>query len=182
MGRIIEYTLVSADGVFSTPQIGSFMAYRDEAYFRDGQDVLMASEAMLYGRKTYEDFAKIWPGRDHPWAKRLNGIKKYVFSSTLESAEWGDSTIVRGDVVDEARRLKQGSTGDLLIFGHTQLAVALMRAGLVDLLDLSVHPVFLGAGEMLLHDGLATSLRLVATKTFSKIVKLSYAIGPEEPR
>ena len=52
MGRIIEYTLVSADGVFSTQQIGSFMAYRDEAYYRDGQDVLMASEAMLYGRKT----------------------------------------------------------------------------------------------------------------------------------
>jgi dihydrofolate reductase len=175
LGRIIEYTLISADGVFSNPQFGSF---RDDAYFRDGLDVLMACEAMLYGRKTYEGFAKLWPGRDHPWAERLNGIKKYVFSSTLEGADWGNSTIVRGDVVEEGRRLKQLTRGDLLIFGHTQLAEALMRAGLTDLLDLSVHPVFLGAGGLLLRDGLTTSLNLVATKTFSTIVKLSYEVGP----
>ncbi len=177
MGRIIEYTLVSADGVFSNPQlVGNLVSFRDDAYYRDGLGVLRSSAAMLYGRKTYEAFSKTWPGRDHPWANDLNQIKRYVFSSTLRNATWGDTTILRGDVVTEARRLKENATGDLLIFGHTQLAETLMRAGLVDLLDLSVHPVFLGHGGLLVRDGLSADLTLVGAKVFSRIVKLSYEL------
>lgn len=68
MGRLIEYTLVSADGVFSNLKLlGNLVAYRDDAYYRDGLDVLSSSTAMLYVRKTYETFAKTWPGREHPW-------------------------------------------------------------------------------------------------------------------
>ncbi|HEY5328025.1 MAG TPA: dihydrofolate reductase family protein, partial [Mucilaginibacter sp.] len=87
MRKIIEYTLVSVDGVFAGTDISEFMGYRDDAYIRDGLGLLMACDAMLMGRRTYETFAKIWPGRVHPWADRLNGIKKYVFSSKLETAE-----------------------------------------------------------------------------------------------
>ncbi len=177
MGRIIEYTLVSADGVFSNPKlVGNLAAYRDDAYYRDGLGTLSSSAAMLYGRKTYEIFSKTWPGRDHPWAERLNQIKKYVFSTSLSDGSWGDTTIVRGDVVNEARRLKDNSDGDLLIFGHTQLAETLMRAGLVDLLDVSIHPVFLGNGGLLVRDGLTAEMTLVGTKVFSRIVKLSYQV------
>ncbi len=177
MGRIIEYTLVSADGVFSHPQlVGNLASYREDAYYRDGLGVLRSTVAMLYGRKTYEAFSKTWPGRDHPWAKDLNEIKKYVFSNTLRRGDWGDTTILGGDVVAKARRLKEDTAGDLLIFGHTQLAEALMRAGLVDLLDLSIHPVFLGQGGLLVRDGLRADLRLVGTKVFSPIVKLSYEL------
>lgn len=178
MSRIIVYTLVSADGVFSNPQlVGNLASYRDDAYYRDGLGVLTASTAMLYGRKTYEAFSRTWPARDHPWADRLNRIQKYVFSNTLNEANWGDTTIVSGDVVEQARRLKETAPGDLLIFGHTQLAETLMRAGLIDLLDISIHPVFLGGGGLLVRDGLIADLTLVGTKVFARIVKLSYVVA-----
>lgn len=86
---------------------------------------------------------------------------------------------MKGDVAGEARRLEEAAAGDLLIFGHTQLAETLMRTGLVDLLDISIHPMFLGSGGMLLRDGLKADLTLVGTKVFSRIVKLSYAVSPD---
>jgi hypothetical protein len=96
MRKIIEYTLVSIDGVFADPRVLEFMDYRDDAYIRDGLGLLLACDVMLMGRNTYEAFGKIWPGRSHPWADRLNGMQKYVFSSKLDKAEWNNSTIIRG--------------------------------------------------------------------------------------
>ena len=78
MRKIIEYTLVSVDGVFSGPALQRFLGYRDDAYLRDGMGQLLACDAMLLGRTTYEAFAKIWPGSAHPWAGRLNAMEKYV--------------------------------------------------------------------------------------------------------
>lgn len=107
MRNLIEYTLVSLDGVFAGAAISGFSAYRDEAYMRDGLAQALACDALLMGRTTYEDVAKVWPRRTDPWADRINAMSKYIFSSTLEKAEWANSTIVRGDVVDEVTRLKQ---------------------------------------------------------------------------
>jgi dihydrofolate reductase len=175
MGRkIIEYTLVSADGI-ADESITEFFEYRDEAFYWDGLGQLLACEAMLLGRTTYESFAKLWPGRDHPWAERLNALPKYVFSSKLERADWNNSTIVRGDVVTEVTNLKQQEGGNLLIFGHGRLGETLLRHRLLDVLDLSVHPVFLGRGKSFSREGQSARLRLVATKTFARgIVKLTY--------
>jgi dihydrofolate reductase len=174
MRKVIEYTLVSIDGVFTGPQVLGFMDYRDDAYIRDGLGQLMACEAMLIGRATYENFARIWPGRTHPWADRLNAMKKYVFSSTLERAEWNNSTIVRGDVAAEVTKLKEQDGGDLLIYGHGLLAETLFKEHLLDVLDVSIHPVFAGSGKTLFRDGQAAKMRLVSAKSFSKIVKLTY--------
>jgi dihydrofolate reductase len=175
MSKIIEYTLVSADGVFENPQDLGFMDFRDDAYMRDGLGLLLASDAMLMGRTSYEAFAKIWPSRsEHPWAERLNAIPKYVFSSSLDLAEWANTTIVRGDVVEQAARLKRGHPRNLLIWGHTRLAETLMANRLIDVLDLSMHPVIVGAGKLLFRDGQRVNLRLASTKSFSNIVKLTY--------
>src|SRR5260370_15948515 len=144
MLKIIEYALVSVDGVFSGADISGFFEYRDDAYLRDGLGQLLACDAMLMGRNTYEGFAKIWPGRTHPWADRINAIPKYVFSSKLEKAEWNNSTIVRGDVVAEVTKLKQQEGRDLLIYGHGLLGETLLRHHLLDVLDLSLHPLVLG--------------------------------------
>ncbi len=187
MGKIIEYTLVSVDGVYTDPAGLGFMRFRDEAYLRDGLGVLSASEAMIMGRGFYEASAKMWQSRpDHPWANRLNTMAKYVFSSTLKTTEWDNSTIVGGDVVAEAARLKDTTSGDLLIWGHTRLAEALMRHGLVDFIDLSIHPLLAGHGGLLLRDDLDVPLRLVSVKSFSQIVKLSYQVqnpaGPSSTR
>ena len=176
MRKLIEYTLVSADGIFENPQNWGAMSFRGEQYLRDGLGVLLTCDAMLMGRKMYEGNARIWPGRTDPWAVRLNAMRKFVFSSTLQSADWNNTTIIRGDVVAEVAKLKAQEGRSLLIWGHTQLAETLMKHKLVDWLDLSVHPVFVGHGKPLSREGQNFDLKLVSTKIFSNIVKLSYAL------
>jgi dihydrofolate reductase len=175
MRNVIEYTLVSADGVFDESAVLGFMQHQDDAYLRDGLGLLTACDAMLFGRRTYQVFAQLYQGgRAHPWADRLNAIPKYVFSSTLDRAGWDNSTIIRGDAVAEVTRLKQQEGGDLLIFGHGLLGEALLRARLTDVIELSVYPVLAGSGKQFFRDGQAARLRLAAVKTFSKIVKMTY--------
>jgi dihydrofolate reductase len=95
MRKIIEYTLVSADGVFEDPGSWRFFDFRDDAYLRDGLGLMKACDAMLMGRTVYQACAKLWPSRKDPWANRLNEIPKYVFSSTLEKVDWSNSTLIR---------------------------------------------------------------------------------------
>jgi dihydrofolate reductase len=174
MRKLIEYTLVSIDGVHESPQSWGAMSYRDEAYLSDGLGLLLACEAMLMGRRTYEISAEIWPSRSDPWAKRLNAMPKYVFSSRLESAAWSNSTIIRGDAGLEVTKLKQQAGGPLLIWGHGLLTATLFEQQLVDLLDLSIHPVIVGRGGQFFREALGAKLKLIASKSFSKIVKLTY--------
>jgi dihydrofolate reductase len=174
MRKIIEYTLISLDGVFDGPAIRSFFEYFDEAYMRDGTGQVLACDAMLMGRTTYESFAKIWPARTDPWAQSLNAMKKYVFSSTLERAEWQNTTIIRGDVIAEVNKLKQMEGGDLLIYGHGLLGQSLLKERLIDVFDLSVHPLLVGHGRQFFRENQEAKMKLIATKSFSKgIVKLT---------
>jgi dihydrofolate reductase len=175
MRKIIEYTLVSADGVFENPQNWGLRDFQDDAYLRDGLGQLLACDAMLMGRGTYEILAKIFPSRADPWGVRVNAMQKYVFSSTLGDASWDNSTIVRGDVAAEVTKLKQQDGRDLLIWGHGLLAQTVLEKGLLDVLDVSIYPVLAGQGKGFFREGQAGGLRLVTTKTFSKgIVKLTY--------
>jgi dihydrofolate reductase len=179
VGNLIEYTLVSVDGVYTDPAGLGFMRYRDDAYMRDGLGVLCACNAMIMGRGFYDASARLWSSRPaHPWAQRLNSMTKYVFSSTLTAAEWDNCVVVNGEVTSEAARLKRETSGDLLIWGHTRLADTLLRARLVDLIDLSIHPLLVGHGGLLMRNGLDASLRLLSTKCFSQIVKLTYQVEP----
>jgi dihydrofolate reductase len=173
--KLIEYTLVSLDGVFADEGVGRFFEYRDDAYLRDGLGQLLACDAMLMGRTTYEGFSRLWPGRDHPWADRLNAMPKYVFSSKLQAATWNNSTIVRGDVVTEVRQLKGQPGGNLLIWGHGLLGETLLKEHLIDAIDLSIHPLMLGRGKLFFRDDQHATLRLIAAKAFATgIVKLTY--------
>lgn len=180
MRKLIEYTLISADGVFDDPDpvamgVGAF---QDEAYLRDGLGLLTACEAILFGRSTYEAFASLYSGGTHKptWAGRLTAIRKYVFSSTLEKAGWSNSTIVRGDPVAEVTRLKQQDGGDLLILGHGLLAETLLRERLIDVIDLTIHPLLVGRGKQFFREHQDVRMRLAAAKTFSEIVKLTYEV------
>jgi dihydrofolate reductase len=176
MGKLIEYTLISVDGVFDNPVGHGFMGFRDDAYIRDGLGLLCECDAMIMGRNFFEGSAQIWTSRsDHPWADRLNGMRKYIFSSTLRDVSaWENSVLVGGDAVKEIAKIKDESRGDLVIWGHTQLAETFMRACLVDVMDVSIHPVLSGGGGLLLREGLNLPLRLVATKCFTNIVKITY--------
>jgi len=174
MRKIIESTLVSADGVVGSPPLWA-MDYRDEEVTRDALERLSGSDAMLMGRGTYELFAATWPGQTDDFAQRMNTIRKYVFSSTLASADWSNSTIVRGDVVAQVTKLKEQDGRDLALFGHGRLAQALLENGLIDELRLSIHPVLAGAGLPQFTNGDKTRLTLVSSKTFTTgVVVLSY--------
>ena len=174
MRTIVESTLVSADGVIGDPPQWA-MSYRDEEVQAEALARLSGSDAMLMGRGTYELFAATWPAQTGDFADRLNSIRKYVFSSTLEKAEWNNSTIVRGDAVAEVTKLKQQGGRELAVYGHGLLAQTLLEHGLVDELRLSIHPVLVGRGKLLFRDGVTRPLKLVATRAFGTgVVVLAY--------
>jgi dihydrofolate reductase len=174
MRKLIESTLVSVDGVVASPPLWA-MEYRDKEVDADSLERFLPTDAMLLGRGTYDFFAEIWPSMTSEFADRVNGIRKYVFSSTLEKAEWNNSTIVRGDVKTEVTKLKREDGGDMAIFGHGRLAQTLLESGLTDELRLSVHPVLAGQGGLLFRPGAKRALRLVEAKTLGTgVVVLSY--------
>jgi dihydrofolate reductase len=137
----------------------------------EGEELLLAENrdaaAMLLGRKTYESFAAFWPQQEgRPLADIMNGMPKYVASSTLEDAEWNNSTVLGGEPTEEVGRLKREIDGEILVPGSTQLVQTLLDNDLVDELRLMVHPVVIGAGKRLfgkLSD--RKPLRLVETRT-----------------
>jgi dihydrofolate reductase len=183
MGRIVVTELVSLDGVSDDPagfeafERGGWASELDsdgERVFvrgEEGEEFVVAeardSAALLLGRKTYEGFAVIWPQQEgRPLADILNRMPKYVVSSTLEDAEWENSTVLSGEPTEEVGRLKREINGQILVYGSTRLAQTLIEHRLVDELRLLVHPVVVGAGRRLFG---ATSdkrpLRLVDTRT-----------------
>jgi dihydrofolate reductase len=175
MRKIIESTLMSVDAVVGDPAAWGVMDYRDAEVQQEALERLSGCDAMLMGRRTYEAFAKIWPPQTTDLANRLNGIRKYVFSSTLEKADWNNSTIMRGDVAAQVTKLKQQDGRDLAIYGHGLLGQTLLAHGLLDELQLSIHPLLVGSGMLLFRDGEARRLRLVSARTFGTgVVVLSY--------
>ena len=120
---------------------------------------------MLMGRGTYEILSGLWPRQAGSYAAAINAIRKYVFSSTLTEADWSNSTIVRGGVAAEVKRVKEQDGKDLIICGHGQLAATLLKHGLVDELRFAIHPVFVGGGTPLLGQGATATLELTGTQT-----------------
>lgn len=176
MRKLIEDILVSLDGVYAGAAISRFSEYRrDEAYIREELEQALACDALLMGRTTYEDVSKVWPILTDPWAGRINAMPKYVFSSTLERADWNNCTIVRGDVVAEVTRLKQQEGGDLLIYGHGLLGETLLKHHLLDTFSLSISPLVLKQGKQLFQQVEPDRFRLVEARGFPKgMVKLTY--------
>jgi dihydrofolate reductase len=171
MRDIVESTLISLDGVVDDP--GSWaLDYFDEQFLEEAYALLKGCDAMLMGRGTYEDLSWRWPGQKGDFADAINGIRKYVFSSTLDRADWNNSVIVKGDVVDEVRRLKADCDGDLVVFGHGQLSHTLLEHGLLDRLRFAVHPVVVGTAV-----NPKTPVSLVGTHARrSGVVVLNYTV------
>ena len=178
MRRVIESTLVSLDGVIGDPQVWAEPYFNEEA----GElalKQLLVTDAMLMGRRTYELFAAMWPAATGAYADRMNGIAKYVFSSTLQTAEWSNSTIIGGDVAAAVGELKRQDGQDLVVYGHGPLLQTLLKQKLLDELRLWVHPLLVGRGTTLLREGASAALELVATGTLETgVVILTYHPSP----
>ena len=173
MGKIVISENVSLDGVIEDPagvegfRLGGWVGVIKD-HEETGKillDEALGAEALLLGRRTYEFLAARWPFRDGELADRLNSLPKYVVSSTLEDPDWNNSTVLKGDVVSEASKLKQELDGEIVVAGSLQLVRTLMEHDLVDELRMMIYPVVLGAGERL-FDELPDkkAVRLVDTK------------------
>ena len=137
-------------------------------------DEALGAEALLLGRRSYEWFAARWPSRSGELADRLNSLPKYVVSSTLEDPGWNNSTVLKGDVVDEVSKLKQELDGEIVVPASFQLVHTLIEHDLVDELRLKIFPVVLGAGERLFGETSDKKpMRLVATRTLGDGVACS---------
>jgi len=175
--RLVATEYLSLDGVFEEPGHWSFPFFNDEAGQFKWRE-LQASDALLLGRKTYEGFAAAWPTMKGTgeFGEKMNSMTKYVVSSKLDKPEWAGSTLIKGNVVDEVRKLKQAPGKDLLLAGSAQLFNSLMTETLIDLYRIMLHPIVLGKGKRLFADGIDQRvLDLKETKTFkSGIVILEY--------
>jgi dihydrofolate reductase len=147
-------------------------------------DIVDTGDTLVLGRVTYESFAGSWPHvPDSPtasepekdYARRLNAMRKLVFSKTLASADWQNSTLFRDIDPEAIERLKQEDGKDLLIYGSANLVQQLTRLGLIDEYQILVHPVLLGGGKRLFGEAERTRLRLVSATPFSSgVVLLTY--------
>ncbi|WP_277676212.1 dihydrofolate reductase family protein [Saccharopolyspora rectivirgula] len=179
--ELAAITLLTLDGVVQAPggpdedrsgnfQQGGWVApHADEGMQRSEAEWFAAASAFLLGRRTYQIFASYWPqvtDENDPIASKLNALPKYVVSTTLERADWHNSTLIRDDPVEAVRELKDRPGGELQVHGSPTLVQFLMQHGLVDEHRLLVFPVVLGSGRRLFAEGVQpTAMRLIDTKT-----------------
>jgi dihydrofolate reductase len=173
VGRIVVTEFVSLDGVMEDPGGAegfrhggwSFAFSRGDEGDKFKLDEAFSSEALLLGRVTYEGFAEAWPSREGEFADKFNTMPKYVVSSTLGEPEWNNSTVLRGDVVEEVAKLRQQQDGDIVVHGSGRLVQTLVEHDLVDEFRLMVFPVVLGSGKRLFGElSDQKALRLVDSK------------------
>ena len=159
MGKIVITTNISLDGVVQDPDgqegfplggwFGQFGGKDLEGWAKVETEEALGAEALLLGRRSDEWFATRWLSRSGEWADKLNSMPKYVVSSTLQNAEWSNSTVIKGDVVSEVSKLKKEISGEILVYASYQLVHTLIEHDLVDELRLVIFPVVLGAGKRL---------------------------------
>jgi dihydrofolate reductase len=177
MRKIVAGLFITLDGVVEAPERWQRRYLDDEI-----SDALSASaeqsDAILLGRRTYEEFAAFWPsqGRELPMAEYMNDTPKHVVSTTLTRLDWANSSLVTGNLVEEVGRLKQQHGKNIQVIGSPTLVRSLLRDGLLDELELLVHPLVVGGGTPLFASGsYGTALTLVGSSAFATgVVSLTY--------
>jgi dihydrofolate reductase len=164
---------MSLDGVMEDPA-WTFPYWNDEIAKFKGEES-SASDALLLGRVTYQGFAQAWPQSKDEGAAYFNNVRKYVVSTTLDTVEWNNSTLINDNIVEEITKLKQQDGEDIMVHGSAMLVQTLMQHNLVDRYRLLVYPVVMGKGKRLFKEGTTATLKLVESQTFSSgVVALIY--------
>lgn len=181
MSNIVVSEFVTLDGIAQDPGgVGEFeqggWAFRFDRGAEGDRfklEEVLAAEALLLGRRTYEGFAEAWPSRTGEFADKMNTMPKYVVSTTLRNAEWNNSTVISSNVAERIRQLRGQLEGDILVAGSTQLVQTLIEHDLVDEYRLMLFPTVLGAGRPLFPPGgTPTSLRITEARQAGETVLL----------
>ena len=165
MRKIVVSTFVTLDGVMEAPETWS-MDFHSEDTLKSALDLLLASDALLLGRTTYDGFAAAWPSREDPmgFADKMNSMPKHVVSTTLTDPTWSYTEVISDDVLERVRELKRSDGGQLLMYGSATLMRSLMAHDLVDEFHFLLNPVVVGQGARLFPEGTPrTALRLAGT-------------------
>lgn len=164
MAQLIVTEFLTLDGVYEEATPWQRRYSPDDGPFKRTE--LFESDALLLGRVTYAGFARYWPNATDTgdFGERMNSLPKYVVSTTLQEANWNNSTIISKDVPAAIQRLKEQLSGNILAYGSGNLTQTLLRHGLVDELRLMVFPLVLGQGKRLFADGDSFALQLAATR------------------
>ncbi len=179
MSRLVVFMNLTLDGVMQAPgrpdedvrggfaHGGWATAYADPVMGRVAAESMASTGALLFGRRTYQDFYAVWPNRkNNPFTEVLNNTRKYVASTTLEEPlPWSNSTLLKGDAAKAVAELKAQPGKDIVVLGSGALLQSLMRRNLVDAYVLQIHPLILGSGSRLFTDGPFAALRLVDSRT-----------------
>lgn len=179
MRKLVVTEFISLDGVMENP--AWTMPYWSDEIAKFKGEEQSESEMLLLGRITYEGFAQAWPNSTDAGADRMNSMPKYVVTTTLDTADWNNTTIIKENIAQEVARLKQPEGGNILVYGSGVLTNSLMEAGLVDEYRLLVYPVVVGSGKRLFKDNRAAGLKLASSQGFSSgVVALIYHPAPPE--
>ena len=174
MSKLQVAEFLSLDGVMEAPDTWTGPFFNDEIGIDIGSR-LFQIDALLYGRRTYEEMAAAWPERTGEMADRFNSISKFVVSTTLREAKWNNSKLITGNLAEEVSRLKREVGQSIVVLGSGELVNTLMQQNLIDEYLLMVMPLVLGKGKRLFREGINTTLRLVESKTYSTgVVSLTY--------
>jgi len=179
MTRLVAFINLTLDGVMQAPgrpdedvrggfaHGGWAIPYADPTMGKVAAESMATTAALLFGRRTYEDFYAVWPNRkDNPFTEVLNNTRKYVASTTLkEPLPWSNSTLLKGDAAKAVAELKAQPGKDIVVLGSGALLQSLMLHKLIDEYVLQIHPLVLGSGSRLFNDGPFATLRLVGTTT-----------------
>lgn len=182
MGKLVVTEYLSMDGVFEAPGRWSFPFFSEDAgQFKNEE--LMASDAQLLGRLTYEGFANAWPTMEGTgdFGVKMNTMPKYLVSTTVDSGDWGPTTVIKDNVPEQIAKLKEKYTGDILVAGSGMLVETLIEHDLVDEYRFMIHPIFVGSGKRLFQDGQPKKiLKLIDTKVFASGITLLFYVPEAE--
>src|SRR5215207_1962928 len=176
MRKIVSSFFLSLDGVMESPEKWHFPYFDDEMGEAIGA-ALASTDAMLMGRVNYVEWAAYWPtSTDQPIADFFNNVPKYVVSTTLQNAEWNNSTLISANVAEEIAKLKEQPGGNIGMSGSATLVEWLLHEGLLDELRLMVHPIVVGSGRRLFESGKGPKpMELVESKTLGTgVLDLTY--------
>jgi dihydrofolate reductase len=185
MRKLVASFFISLDGVVQGPGPGDdfelagwTMPYWDDDIAAFADAAMQAADTLLLGRVTYQGFAAAFAESTGPDAEAMNAYRKYVVSTTLERADWSNSSLIRGNVVDEVTKLKQQQGQDIGMSGSGTLVQFLLRHNLIDELNLLVYPVVLGRGKRLFEDGINLNLKLTqSTTSRSGVLLTTYQVA-----